>query len=136
MRISESEPDWSELGRLLRQAGSVYDPRGVEMLIEGALAAPDEVGTTWHTLVADPLTPDLAGLLEALRAAKAKSYHNGLSAEDFEQLPRATRLRRLREELAAQGLDGFIVPLHCLSMAATPYRPPLRSIRNCTRSIT
>ena len=52
----------------------------------------------------------MAGALEALRAAKAKAYRNGLSAEDFERLPRAARLGRLREELAAQGLDGFIVP--------------------------
>src|SRR5262245_61215233 len=110
MRISESGPDRSELGRLLRLAGSAYDPQGVETLIEGVLAAPDEVGATWHRLVADPVTPELAGALEALRAAKAKAYHNGLSAADFELLPRAARLSRLREELAAQGVDGFIVP--------------------------
>jgi len=52
----------------------------------------------------------LAGALEALRAAKAKGYRNGLAAEDFARLPRAARLDRLRRELAAQGLDGFIVP--------------------------
>ncbi len=95
---------------MLQQARSAYDPQGVETLIDGVLAAPDEVGTSWHMLVADPVTPALAGALEALRAAKAKAYHNGLSAEDFELLPRAARLGRLREELAAQGLDGFIVP--------------------------
>src|SRR5215468_280884 len=110
MRISESEPDRSKLAQLLQQAGSAYDPQGVETLIDGVLAAPDEVGTTWRMLVADPMTPALAGALEALRAAKAKAYHNGLSAEDFELLPRAARLGRLRGELAAQGLDGFIVP--------------------------
>ena len=110
MRFSESGPDRSELGGLLRQAGSVYDPQGVETLIDGVLAAPDEVGTAWQVLVADPVTPDLASALEALRAAKAKAYRNGLSVEDFEQLPRAARLGRLREEMAAQGLDGFIVP--------------------------
>jgi Xaa-Pro aminopeptidase len=110
MRISQSEPDRSELARLLQQAGSAYDPQGVETLIDGVLAAPGEVGTSWRMLVADPVTPALAGTLEALRAAKAKAYHNGLSAEDFELLPRAARLGRLRGELAAQGLDGFIVP--------------------------
>jgi len=110
MTMSGTEPDRSELGRLLREAGSAYDPQGVERLIEGVLAAPTEVGKSWHALVADPMTQGLAGALEALKAVKAKAYHNGLSAEDFELLPRASRVGRLRQELAAQGLDGFIVP--------------------------
>src|SRR6516164_11756610 len=110
MTMSGAEPDLRELGRLLQEAGSTYDPQGVETLIEGVLAAPDEVRTSWHTLLAYPVTPALAGALEALRAAKAKTYRNGLSAQDFERLPRAGRLSRLREELEAQGLNGFIVP--------------------------
>jgi Xaa-Pro aminopeptidase len=110
MTKSGSEPDRGELGRLLQEAGSAHDQQDIEALIEGVLGAPVEVGTSWHALVADPVTPALAGALEALRAAKAKTYHNGLSAEDFERLPRAARLGRLREELASQGLDGFIVP--------------------------
>jgi Xaa-Pro aminopeptidase len=110
MTTSRSEPDQLELGRMLQEAGSAYDPLGVEALIEGVLAAPAEVGTSWHTLVADPVTPALADALEALLAAKAKQYRNGLSAKDFEWLPRAVRLGRLRQELAAQGIDGFIVP--------------------------
>src|SRR6266446_1121402 len=99
-----------ERGGLLQEAGSAYDARSVEALIEGVIAAPAEIGTSWHTLVADPMTPALAGALEALLAAKAKVYRNGLSAEDFKLLPSATRLDRLRRELAAQDLDGFIVP--------------------------
>src|SRR6266852_2557182 len=110
MTMRGSEPDRDELGRLLREAGSADDPQGVEALIEGVLAAPPEIGTSWHMLVADPIIPALAGALEALRAAKAKGYRNGLAAEDFARLPRAARLDRLRRELAAQGLDGFIVP--------------------------
>ena len=110
MTKSGSEPDRGELGRLLQEAGSAHDQQDIEALIEGVLGAPVEVGTSWHTLVADPVTPALAAALEALRAAKAKTYHNGLSAEDFERLPRAARLARLREELASQGLDGSIVP--------------------------
>jgi Xaa-Pro aminopeptidase len=110
--MSEAEPDRGELGQLLRQAGASYDPQGVEELIEGVLAAPAEIGASasWHVLVADPMTPALAGALEALRAAKAKAYGNGLSSEDFELLPRAARLARLRQELVALGLDGFVVP--------------------------
>src|SRR6266446_3604700 len=110
MTMSGSEQDRGELGRLLQEAGSAYDAQSVEALIEGVLAAPAEIGTSWHMLVADPVTPALAGALEALRAAKAKVYRNGLSAEDFKLLPSATRLDRLRRELAAQDLDGFIVP--------------------------
>src|SRR6266481_2062825 len=110
MTMSGSEQDRGELGRLLQGAGSAYDARSVEALIEGVLAAPAEIGTSWHMLVADPVTPALAGALEALRAAKAKVYRNGLSAEDFKLMPSATRLERLRRELAAEDLDGFIVP--------------------------
>src|SRR5208282_4680260 len=108
--MSGSKPDRGELGRLLQEAGSAYDAQGVETLIEGVLAAPAEVGMSWHALVADPMPPALAEELEMLRAATAKGYHDGLSAADFEQLPCAARLGRLRQELAAQGLDGFIVP--------------------------
>jgi len=110
MRGSGAEPDREELGRLLQEAGSAFDPQGVETLIEGVLAAPAEVGTSWHVLVADPITPALAGGLEALRAAKAKAYQDGLLPEDFDRLPRAVRLGRLRQELASRRLDGFIVP--------------------------
>jgi len=99
-----------ELGRLLQEAGSAYDAQSVEALIEGVLAAPAEIGTSWHMLGCRPGDSALAGALEALRAAKAKVYRNGLSAEDFKLMPSATRLDRLRRELAAQDLDGFIVP--------------------------
>jgi Xaa-Pro aminopeptidase len=110
MTINGSAPDRGELGRLLREAGSAYDPEGVEALIAGVLGAPAEVGTNWHMLVADPMTPALAEALEALRSAMAAGYHDGLAREDFERLPRAERLARLRRELAARGLDGFVVP--------------------------
>jgi Xaa-Pro aminopeptidase len=102
--------DRGELARLLREAGSSYDPAGVEAFIEGVLAAPTEVGTSWHILIADPMTPALSGELEALRAAMASRYHDGLAAADFDRLPRLERVGRLRSELASRGLDGFIVP--------------------------
>src|SRR6516225_7513247 len=102
MTISGAESDRGKLERLLQQAGSTYDQQGAESLIDGVLGAPVEVGTSWHVLVADPMTPALASALEAQRAAKAKTNRNGLSAEDFELLPREARLGRLRQALAAQ----------------------------------
>ena len=83
MRSSVTLPDREEMARLLEAAGSAYDPEGVEALIEGVLAAPAEIGTGWHMLVADPMPQQLADCLEALRAAKAADYHDGLSAPRF-----------------------------------------------------
>jgi Xaa-Pro aminopeptidase len=110
MKSSTTQPDRVELARLLQAAGSAYDPDGLEALINGVLAAPAGVGTSWHVLVADPMTQELACELEALRAAMAAGYRDGLAAEDFERLPGPERLGRLRQELAARGLDGFIIP--------------------------
>jgi Xaa-Pro aminopeptidase len=99
-----------KLARLLKEAGSVYDVGSIEALIKGVLAAPAEVGTSWHILVADPMTLELARQLEALKTAMAAHYHDGLAPADFDRLPRPERLGRLREQLRARGLDGFIVP--------------------------
>ena len=96
MSTSGSRLDDREIERLLREAGSAYDPPALDALIEGVLAAPAEVGTSWHMLVADPVTPALADALEARRAAKAKGYRNGLATEDFALLPRSARIDRLR----------------------------------------
>ena len=104
------KPDRMELAHVLREAGSAFDPEAVDALIKGVLAAPAEVGTEWHILVADPVTPKLADQLEAFRGAMEAGYRDGLAAEDFNRLPRAERLTRLREELGSRGLDGFIVP--------------------------
>jgi Xaa-Pro aminopeptidase len=110
MRSNETQPHRDELARLLEETGSAYDPEGVAALIEGVLAAPAEIGTSWHILVADPVPPQLADRLEALRAHMARDYRDGLAAEDFARLPRSERLARFRVELASRGLDGFIVP--------------------------
>jgi Xaa-Pro aminopeptidase len=96
--------------RLLREAGSALDYDGVAALIAGVLAAPPAIGTDWHALVADPMPAPLAAALEALRDELAADYRDGLGREDFARLPRAERLAALRRELAARGLDGFVVP--------------------------
>src|SRR5437773_1761102 len=105
-----TKPDRRRLAHLLRAAHSPLDPDGVAELVAGVLAAPEEIGASWHRLVADPTPPALAEALEELRAHMAAGYHDGLSREDFARLPRPARLARLREVLAARRLDGFIVP--------------------------
>ncbi|MGH7052441.1 MAG: aminopeptidase P family protein [Stellaceae bacterium] len=102
--------DRGQLEKLLRQAGSVYDPDGVGSIIAGVLAAPPAVGSGWHALIADPVPAELAAALDALKAEMASDRHDGLGREDFARLPRAQRLAALREELRGRGLDGFIVP--------------------------
>src|SRR5438477_9674139 len=105
-----TKPDRRRLAHLLRAAHSPLNPDGVAELVDGVLAAPEEIGTSWHQLVAEPTPPALAEALEELRAHMAADYHDGLSREDFARLPRPTRLARLREVLVARRLDGFIVP--------------------------
>jgi Xaa-Pro aminopeptidase len=110
MTATGAEPDRRRLAELLRDAGSAYDVEGVTGLVAGVLAAPPEIGASWHKLVADPAPPKLAEALHALRAWLAEDWRDGLSPEDFARLPRAARLDLLREELQRRGLDGFIVP--------------------------
>ncbi|MGC2413929.1 MAG: aminopeptidase P family N-terminal domain-containing protein, partial [Stellaceae bacterium] len=110
MTARGAEPDRRRLAQLLKEAGSALDPDGVAALIAGILAAPPEIGNSWHALVADPTPPGLAEALEGVRVWLAEDYRDGLGMEDFARLPRATRLSLLREELTARHLDGFIVP--------------------------
>src|SRR5438552_14810767 len=105
-----AKPDRRRLAHLLRAARSPLDPDGVADLVAGVLAAAAEIGHSWHQLVAHPTPPALAEALEELRAHMAAGYHDGLSREDFARLPRAARVARLREVMAARGIDGFIVP--------------------------
>jgi Xaa-Pro aminopeptidase len=103
-------PEQTGLARLLAEAKSPLDVDGVDALIAGALAAPPEIGTSWHALVAEPTPPALAEALEARRATLAASHHDGVQPEDFARLSRAERLKLLRKQLASEGLAGFIVP--------------------------
>ncbi len=98
------------LKKLLAQARSPLAIDAVDALIAGVLAAPPEIGDSWHALVVEPTPPELAAALDARKAALAASHHDGVGAEDFARLSRARRLKLLRERLAADGLDGFIVP--------------------------
>ena len=105
-----AKPDRTRLAQLLTAAGSPLDDAAVDALIAGILAAPPEIGTSWHALVAEPTSPELAAALETRKAELAAAHHDGVQPEDFARLSRADRLRLLRERLAADGLAGFIVP--------------------------
>jgi Xaa-Pro aminopeptidase len=110
MTAAATASDRRQLTHLLRAAGSSLGPDEVAGLVAGVLAAPPEIGTSWHALVADPTPPALVEALEQLKDYLAVDYRDGLSAEDFKRLPRPARVALLREELAARKLDGFIVP--------------------------
>src|SRR2546423_14903292 len=105
-----TKPDRRRLAHLLRAAHAPLDPDGVAELVAGVLAAPEEIGASWHRLVADPTPLALAEALEELRAHMAAGYHDGLSREAFARFPRPAPLARLREGLVAARPDRFIVP--------------------------
>ncbi len=108
--MNDARPEQTGLAQLLRAAGSALDVAAAEALIAGILAAPAEIGTSWHALVAEPTPPELAAALEALKAHLAAGHSDGVQPEDFARMPRAERLMLLREKMAADGLAGFIVP--------------------------
>jgi Xaa-Pro aminopeptidase len=110
MTAQAAAPDRRQLTHLLRAAGSTLGPDEVGRLVAGVLAAPPAIGTSWHALVADPTPLALAEALDQLKDYLAIDYRDGLSPEDFKRVPRPARVALLREELAARGLDGFIVP--------------------------
>ena len=108
--MSDARPDRARLAQLLKAAGSTLDVAAVEALIAGVLAAPAEIGASWHALVAEPPPAELADALETLKAQLAAGHSDGVQAEDFARMPRGERLMLLREKLAADCLAGFIVP--------------------------
>jgi Xaa-Pro aminopeptidase len=110
MTAAAAAPDRRQLAHLLRAAGSRLGPDEVSGLVAGVLAAPPEIGTSWHALIADPTPPALAEALQQLKDYLATDYRDGLATEDFTRLPGPARVALLREELAARRLDGFIVP--------------------------
>src|ERR1051325_10045423 len=110
MTAGAAAPDRRQLARLLRRAGSALGPEEAAKLVAGVLAAPPEIGTSWHALVTNPTPPALAEALEQLKDYLATDYRDGVSPEDFKRLPSAARVALLREELARRKLDAFIVP--------------------------
>ena len=94
----------SELARLLTAAGGRRSVAEIRELIRGVIAAPaGPEPDAWLDLVA----PAEA---HALRVALLRLKEE-LASVPVEEPPIAERLRRLRAELSARGLDGLIVPL-------------------------
>src|SRR5256884_248052 len=118
-----TKPDRRRLAHLLRAARSPLDADGVIDLVAGVLAAPAEIGDSWHQLVADPTPPALAEALEELRAHMAAGYHDGLSREDFARLPRAGG--GARPGAATAGISWW---------QPRPRRPSPKRSRNCGRT--
>ena len=100
MTAPGKEPDRRHLARLLKEAGSALDPDGVAALIAGILAAPPEIGNSWHALVADPIPPALADALEAMRAWLAEDFRDGLIA--WRTLPRSAHCETAKVTLRAR----------------------------------
>ena len=129
MTAAQLKPDRRRLAHLLRAARSALDPDGVIALVAGILAAPAEVGTTWHRLVADPTPPALSEALEELHAHMAAGYSSrGLSRRDYDLVlanilarPLALLARDLKRALAPGGvavLAGLLRRQEALVLAA------------------
>lgn len=101
-----------ELAALLHGAGLEQGPVELRALIAGVLAAaPSVEPDDWMWLVhpdlgAQPGTDSEKALEEQLRALKAVMA----ARSDGPALDAAARLAALRKRLAADGLDGFVVP--------------------------
>ncbi len=96
--------DDAELAALLRAAAIAQTPAEIEAFLRGVAAAPPgPAPEAWLDLVAPP---SAAALRHHLQTRLAE-----LRAERRAEPPIAERLAALRATLAAQGVDGFILPL-------------------------
>jgi Xaa-Pro aminopeptidase len=94
----------AELARLLAVAGVRRSVAEIHDLIRGVLAAPaGPEPDAWLDLAAPPDATELRTYLVRLKGE--------IATTPFEEPPVAERVRRLRAELQARGLDGLIVPL-------------------------
>src|ERR1051325_4962958 len=113
MTAGAAAPDRRQLAHLRRAAGSALGPEEAAKLVAGVLAAPPEIGTSWHALVANPTPPALAEALEQLKDYLATDYRDGVSTEDFKRLPSAARPSRGRARALNRGLVvGYAPCLH------------------------
>jgi Xaa-Pro aminopeptidase len=94
----------TSLAPLLEASGIPWREDEVVELIQGVLAAPEPLDAdAWLDLIAPPGASELRAALRALKA--------GLAPGPPSEPPAAQRLASLRRALAAQGVDGLILPL-------------------------
>ena len=92
------------LTKQLAAADATLDAAAAREIIAGVVGAPEN-GDAWIELVVRDADDGLAAQLRALRAEIAAATDPG-----FMTRPPAARLENLRRHLAADGLDGFLVP--------------------------
>ena len=98
----------AHLARLLTRTRSGRSVAAVRDLLTGVIAAPPSwLPDGWLELVEPDCDGELKGQLLALKEFMAKDHEDGL---DIDPPAPAWRLAALREELARQGVDGFLVP--------------------------
>lgn len=103
-----STPDdrLSETVRLLQEHGRSTSTNELDSLLAGIAAAPESFeGPTWLELVSPSAD---AGLRQTLKQARDRLASQSHGLEDA--IPPAERLQALRQELARQGVNGFLVP--------------------------
>ncbi len=105
---SETYAGDERLAELLARARTGKSVADVGSVVAGVLAAPEGFEPEgWMALVADRPGDELRRQLAALKGRMAAVAEDGLEAGP--PAP-AWRLKALRRELAARGLDGFVVP--------------------------
>jgi len=90
----------------LRDAGIEIDEGALAGLMAGVVAAPDAPGDTWTDLLGGDLSDAARAALIAHRATLTSEDTSGLGPGPVPN----ERLAAVRREMAAQGLDGFVVP--------------------------
>ncbi len=97
----------ARLDRLLAAAGGTVTAAAARQIVAGVLAAPESHDAEgWMEMVAPAPAPALRAEMAALKAEMAAA----LRGDDLAAPAPAGRLKALRAEMAARGLDGFVVP--------------------------
>lgn len=100
-----------QFDKLLKDAGSPWNAAESRALIEGVVAAPGDDGgmggpEDWLDLISPQATAELRDQAKAIYAELGEAANaNGASLSPND------RLSALRAEMAAQGVDGFVIPL-------------------------
>ncbi len=113
--MTDSTIDDATLAALIKDAGLKSTPDELRNLLRGINAAPEPPDADlWLALAVPDATPDLAD-----RLRQAKALLAGVTDRHGPAL--ADRVPALRKQLAAMGLDGFVIP--CADAHQSEYIP-------------